>query len=132
MLYVFNMMAASVYKRIVLVYCTVFIVGNLLLWHQCMGAKGNNRSHRTLLHIAGLFPMSRHKGVDQVGIGVLPAVKLAMEHINNDHSILPKHKLNMVWNDTQVSKYDYVLCLLLKNILILFRMTVYRLDNNTS
>ena len=39
------------------------------------------------------------------GEGVLPAVQLAMNHVNEDNSILPHHRLHLIWNDTQVLIY---------------------------
>ena len=64
-------------------------------------SRAGGKDDRGVLHIAGLFPMTHHN--NDLGRGVLPAVQLAMEHINNDSTILPNHRLNMVWNDTQVS-----------------------------
>ena len=62
---------------------------------------GPRWSRRKVLHLAGLFPLS----VGNVGRGVLPAVELAMRHVNNHSSILPGYKLEMAWNDTQVRQY---------------------------
>lgn len=40
------------------------------------------------VHIAGFFPMGLNVSEGAVGRGVLPAVKLALFHINNDKRIL--------------------------------------------
>lgn len=63
------------------------------------GRGGGRRSRREVLHLAGLFPIS----VGGVGKGVLPAVQLAMDHVNRNKNILRKFKLTMTWNDTEVS-----------------------------
>ena len=68
------------------------------------------------LYIAGLFPMSDDDhtynrrsggGHAQIGQGVLPAVILALRHINDDRSILTGYKLIMEWRDTKVSCFIY-------------------------
>lgn len=45
-------------------------------------------------------PESRH----QLGRFILPAVRLALDHINNNHSVLGAYKLEVVPRDTQVSQ----------------------------
>jgi len=57
------------------------------------------------LHIAGFFPTSVNVSEGAVGRGVLPAVKLAMFHINNDKRVLKDYKLHITWNNTQVRCY---------------------------
>lgn len=37
------------------------------------------------------------------GSGILPAVEMALDHINADADILSGYVLRMVWNDTKVS-----------------------------
>ena len=39
------------------------------------------------------------------GQGVLPAVDLAVEHINKDRQVLPNHRLEVIKNDTKVSEF---------------------------
>jgi hypothetical protein len=60
------------------------------------------------LHIAGFFPTSMNVSEGAVGRGVLPAVKLAMFHINNDKRILKDYKLHITWNNTQVRYIQWV------------------------
>ena len=56
------------------------------------------------LHIAGLFPVTpRDSPEGQMGLGVIPAVELALEHVNSHPRILPGIRLNLEWNDTKVS-----------------------------
>lgn len=58
-------------------------------------------SSRRHVYVAGFFPLS---GVTEgaVGRGVLPAVKLAREHINKNSSVLKGYQLEILWNDTAV------------------------------
>lgn len=38
-----------------------------------------------------------------VGRGVMPSVKLALDHVNEHSDILSNYRLHMWWNDTQVN-----------------------------
>ena len=38
------------------------------------------------------------------GSGILPAVEMALDHINHQMDILPEYELRMIWNDTRVSE----------------------------
>lgn len=60
------------------------------------------------IHITGLYPMSRDIEVGKIGRGVLPALNLAVDMLNNpkgrdQRKILQGHKLILSKNDTQVS-----------------------------
>ena len=58
------------------------------------------------LHIAGLFPVTpRDSPEAQLGLGVIPAVELALQHVNSHSRILPGIKLNLTWSDTKVGKF---------------------------
>ena len=50
--------------------------------------------------LLGFFPMS---GGWTGGIQALPATELAIERLNADASILPRHRVRLAWNDTQCS-----------------------------
>ena len=39
------------------------------------------------------------------GSGVLPAIELAMEHVNHDPDILKDYQLEMIWDDSQVCHF---------------------------
>ena len=66
------------------------------------------RSSQTrYLHIAGLFPVTADSVEGEIGQGVMPAVELALQHVNAHPDILPGYNLNIIWNDTQV-KYNYI------------------------
>ena len=49
------------------------------------------------IYFAGFFPMN-----DKIGQGVLPAVKLAIEHINNSSKVFKGKTMHMLFNNTEV------------------------------
>ncbi|XP_024936247.1 gamma-aminobutyric acid type B receptor subunit 2 isoform X2 [Cephus cinctus] len=53
------------------------------------------------VYIAGFFPYGRHVPESHIGRGVMPAVKLAVDHINEDPAMLRNYRLHMWWNDTE-------------------------------
>lgn len=57
------------------------------------------------IYFAAFFPMNTVPGAPEgsIGKGVMPAVNLAIKHINQSPSILPGYKLHMYWNDTEVN-----------------------------
>ena len=52
------------------------------------------------LYLGGYFSL----GGIWDGSGILPAVEMALEHINERTDILTEYELKMIWNDTQVSR----------------------------
>lgn len=54
------------------------------------------------VYIAGFFPYGSHVPECHVGRGVMPSVKLAVDHINEDPTVLRNYRLHMWWNDTEV------------------------------
>ncbi|KAH9494147.1 hypothetical protein DERF_014858 [Dermatophagoides farinae] len=66
----------------------------------------NNNNHRSkTLYIAGFFPTSRDIPQGAIGRGVLPAVRLALQHVN-ESPLFTKYRLDLVWNNTKlVSDY---------------------------
>lgn len=54
------------------------------------------------LFIAGFFPTSRDIPQGAIGRGVLPAVRLALQHVN-ESPLFNKYRLDLVWNNTKVS-----------------------------
>ncbi|XP_046665418.1 gamma-aminobutyric acid type B receptor subunit 2 isoform X2 [Homalodisca vitripennis] len=60
---------------------------------------GINKRHD--VYIAGFFPFGRHVPESSVGRGVMPAVKLAVDHINESPQVLRNYRLHMWWNDTE-------------------------------
>ncbi|KAH9366447.1 hypothetical protein HPB48_007867 [Haemaphysalis longicornis] len=56
------------------------------------------------LLIAGFFPTTLNLSEGAIGRGVVPAVNLALRHINSSPHFLPGYRLDIIWNDTQVSR----------------------------
>lgn len=54
------------------------------------------------VYIAGFFPYDKSVAESAIGRGVMPAVKLAVDHINENPTVLRNYLLHMWWNDTQV------------------------------
>lgn len=77
-----------------------------LLIGECAGQKPINLggSKKRDVYIAGFFPYGNHVPEGHIGRGVMPAVKLAVEHINEHPTILRDYRLHMWWNDTEVSE----------------------------
>ena len=75
-------------------------------------SRGKHRSglHRTDIHFAGFFPMGTKTKAPEgsIGHGVMPAVLLAIKHINRSPNILRGYKLHMYWNDTEVIQHMLV------------------------
>ena len=72
--------------------------------HHASRVKHRNGVHRTDIYFAAFFPMGgKTKAPEEsIGRGVMPAVKLAIKHINQSPNILRGYKLHMYWNDTEV------------------------------
>ncbi len=60
---------------------------------------GGYSDNLTDLYIMGLFPM---EGSWAGGLGIMPAVQIALEHINDRLDILPGYRLNLIWDNTKV------------------------------
>jgi len=54
--------------------------------------------------VVGYLPAVRGEVAGRQGIGISGAATLAIETINNDSTLLPGVKLELVWNDTEVSR----------------------------
>ncbi|XP_069694331.1 gamma-aminobutyric acid type B receptor subunit 2 isoform X2 [Periplaneta americana] len=72
----------------------------LLCFASCQkpNLAGNKRRD---VYIAGFFPYGRHIPESRVGRGVMPSVMLAVDHINENPSVLRNYMLHMYWNDTE-------------------------------
>jgi gamma-aminobutyric acid type B receptor len=81
--------------------CVVTLLCLLLPKVTCQKPKlpGNKRLD---VYIAGFFPYGRHIPESRVGRGVMPSVMLAVDHINENPSVLSNYMLHMYWNDTEV------------------------------
>ncbi|ODM95362.1 Gamma-aminobutyric acid type B receptor subunit 1 [Orchesella cincta] len=77
---------------------------NLISYGFVSGGTTDTSKSKDSIHIAGFFPTSSLRNVSSegaIGRGVLPAVKLAIYHINNNNTTLPDYKLHISWNDTK-------------------------------
>ncbi|KAK3928412.1 Gamma-aminobutyric acid type B receptor subunit 2 [Frankliniella fusca] len=68
------------------------------------------------VYIAGFFPFARNVPESRVGRGVMPSVKLAVDHINENQNVLRNYRLHMWWNDTQVSPAGSICPLTWRNV----------------
>ncbi|XP_022094222.1 gamma-aminobutyric acid type B receptor subunit 2-like isoform X2 [Acanthaster planci] len=67
---------------------------------QCTSAEDNtSASNVEYIHVTGLFPLSRKEG--EIGRGVLPAVKLALQHVNDSDKVLRGYELKTIDIDTE-------------------------------
>ena len=65
------------------------------------------RHNKHDVHFAGFFPTSHGYLETSIGQGVMPAVKLAIRHVNRSPHVLPHHRIRMHWNNTAVSQSIY-------------------------
>ncbi|XP_035901964.1 gamma-aminobutyric acid type B receptor subunit 2 isoform X2 [Anopheles stephensi] len=67
------------------------------------GATGSRpgSNHRLDVYIAGFFPYGEGVENGETGRGVMPSVKLALDHVNEHSTILRNYRLHMWWNDTE-------------------------------
>lgn len=85
-----------------------------LLWlngiFSCAAQKPINLGgvKRRDVYIAGFFPYGSHVPESHIGRGVMPSVKLAVDHINEDTTVLRNYRLHMWWNDTEVSTFSFI------------------------
>ena len=65
----------------------------------------NRINGKIKLEIAGLFPITSFwpRKSPPEGLGVIPAVNLAIGHVNNHPDLLPRHFLDISGDDTRVS-----------------------------
>ena len=60
-----------------------------------------NSSTKIDLYIGGLFGVNVKNGSWSTA-GVIPALEMALEHVNSDPGILVDYQLKYVWNDSRV------------------------------
>ncbi|XP_066144261.1 gamma-aminobutyric acid type B receptor subunit 2 isoform X2 [Euwallacea fornicatus] len=66
----------------------------------CTLQKPNVDARRHDVYIAGFFPFGKGVENSDTGRGVMPSVKLALDHVNEHSQILRNYRLHMWWNDT--------------------------------
>lgn len=78
---------------------------SVIMWGVFVGCqKPSSVTKRHDVYIAGFFPFTPVDFPEtRTGRGVMPAVKLALEHINDNPTVLRNYRLSMWWNDTEVS-----------------------------
>ncbi|CAH0382876.1 unnamed protein product [Bemisia tabaci] len=79
--------------------CGAWVLSALAAWCLCQRPAGLAKRHD--VYIAGFFPFARHVAESRLGRGVMPAVKLAVDHINDCPTVLRNYRLHMWWNDTE-------------------------------
>ncbi|XP_022907049.1 gamma-aminobutyric acid type B receptor subunit 2 [Onthophagus taurus] len=67
----------------------------------CASQKPNMDNRRHDVYIAGFFPYGKESEHADTGRGVMPSVKLALDHVNEASSVLRNYRLHMWWNDTK-------------------------------
>ena len=97
-------------RRSLMLLTTIVYCCWLLMIGECVGQKPINLggSKKRDVYIAGFFPYGNHVPEGHIGRGVMPAVKLAVEHINEHPTILRDYRLHMWWNDTEVSWWSFL------------------------
>ena len=75
---------------------------------QQLSASSPDRSqtqHWHDVYIAGFFALSDHDIESALGLGVMPAIKLALRHLTKSN-FLQDYRLHLLHNDTQVSDHS--------------------------
>lgn len=72
----------------------------VLFSKTCVFQKPNTDARRHDVYIAGFFPFGKGAENSDTGRGVMPSVKLALDHVNEHSGVLRNYRLHMWWNDT--------------------------------
>lgn len=80
----------------------------LLLLAAIGAASAGKGGNRMTLYAAGFFPVSTKIPEGAIGRGVIPAVELALQHINDSPKVLRGIHLDLVWNDTEVLYAQFI------------------------
>ncbi|XP_018573120.1 gamma-aminobutyric acid type B receptor subunit 2 [Anoplophora glabripennis] len=81
--------------------CSKEMIFLFLVLLQCAHLqKPNVDNRRHDVYIAGFFPFGKGVENSDTGRGVMPSVKLALDHVNEHSAILRNYRLHMWWNDT--------------------------------
>ncbi|XP_058813758.1 gamma-aminobutyric acid type B receptor subunit 2 [Topomyia yanbarensis] len=73
----------------------------LYLFQNWVDGSRPGSGHRLDVYIAGFFPYGEGVENSETGRGVMPSVKLALDHVNEHSTILRNYRLHMWWNDTE-------------------------------
>lgn len=77
------------------------------------------------IHVVGLFPLSGEGEEKSLGKGVLPAVKLALEHVRQSKDVLNGYNLQTTLNDTMVRLTIYLVSIFILKQTIHFFPFIY-------
>ncbi len=69
---------------------------------QLSASSNRSQQHWQDVYIAGFFALSDHEIEASLGLGVMPAINLALRHLANS-TFLHDYRLRLLHNDTQVS-----------------------------
>ncbi|KAJ8953710.1 hypothetical protein NQ314_007320 [Rhamnusium bicolor] len=81
-------------------YLSIKVLVLLFFFKCCKLQKPNMDNRRHDVYIAGFFPFGKGVENSDTGRGVMPSVKLALDHVNEHSAILRNYRLHMWWNDT--------------------------------
>lgn len=65
----------------------------------------HNHSSSHDIYVAGFFALSSNEIEAALGLGVMPAIQLALDHVAKK-SFLDGHRLHLVHNDTEVGHFN--------------------------
>ncbi|XP_032820237.1 gamma-aminobutyric acid type B receptor subunit 2 isoform X5 [Petromyzon marinus] len=68
---------------------------SVVLIFRSGGASGSE------LLVMGLMPLNESRAGGGIGRGIMPAVAMAVDHVNKDDTLLKRHHLNVTWYDTE-------------------------------
>lgn len=80
-------------------FCTIVMIA--LFASDFVESQRPSSSGRMDVYIAGFFPYGDRVENSDIGRGVMPSVKLALDHVNEHATILKNYRLHMWWNDTE-------------------------------
>lgn len=78
-----------------------FIICSFCYIFLTSATKTDNSTSEIDLYIGGFFGVNIQEGAWSTA-GVIPALEMALEHVNSDPSILVDYQLKYVWNDSKV------------------------------
>ncbi|CAH1727931.1 unnamed protein product [Chironomus riparius] len=87
--------SCTIWKVLVLVFLCLLLISNTI---ECQRPSSGGRMD---VYIAGFFPYGDRVENADIGRGVMPSVKLALDHVNEHSTILRNYRLHMWWNDTE-------------------------------
>lgn len=87
--------------RLSMLKVLVFVSICLLFASRVIECQRPSSGQRMDVYIAGFFPYGDRVENSDIGRGVMPSVKLGLDHVNEHSTILRNYRLHMWWNDTE-------------------------------